>query len=230
MEVRSSSTHAKTLFIDLDLTITRERAIDIIARELGIEDIVTLILDSNAPEYAKSSKIAMMLRGYDIDYLKDIVFRKTEIRDGVERLLKIALDKGYEVHVISLTYTQFTEAVMRKIEILYKIDSSMIRIHGPKLEVGPDNRVTGRIIVDPTQRIKTSFCIECTVCKRFLVRVYGNGRIISIGDARPDACMFLESHYSIGVRSRSTRTIVRVNADLFIEDFNKHLDKISEVL
>lgn len=146
------------------------------------------------------------------------------------KLLNKALERDYIIHIVSLTYRQFTDTIIRKLRDLYSLDVSRLASHGPALIVDSNGVLTGEILFDTVHRVKTSFCIECSVCKRYIVRVYGSGRIVSIGDARPDACMFVDSDYAIAVNSHSTRTIVRVNADFVARDLERDLDKIYKFL
>lgn len=224
-EYRDHSILKGSVFIDLDLTITENRAIDIVGRELGFEEKINHIFSSKKPEYIKSREIASLLKGVSIDLIKSIVYRNIKFKKNVDRFLKGLAERGYEISIVTLTYRQIAEAALEKLYDLYDLEKNLIKqIYAPILVVDPNNIVSGEIIVPPElrNRYKTPFCIECSLCKRFVVRKYGFGRIVSIGDATPDACMFIDSQFSILVKTLSSRRITVLNSSMQISDFERY--------
>lgn len=218
-----------SVFIDLDYTITEERSIEVIGRELGLYREIIEILDSSSPEYIKSSRIASLLRGLHIDRIREIVSQKTSLKRGVDRLIRYMMERGFRIYVVTLTYKQIAETVIEKLSRILET-AVPIRIYAPVLEVDERGLITGRVILEESSiRLKTPFCIECSLCKRYVVRRHGGGPVVSIGDARPDACMFIDSHIAIAVRSPSNRHVVRLNSDIVVSDFSD-LDYIARLL
>jgi len=216
-----SQDYKGSVFLDLDYTLTEERSIVLVGAKLGLDREIIRILESEKPEYIKSVEIARLLKGLRIDLIKKIVYENTVLKKGVDRFISELINEGYSINIVTLTYKQIAEMVLLKISEVLDKDLSSIKIYAPILETDLDNVVTGRLIFDVSnQRLKTPFCIECSLCKRFIVKKFRMGKVVSIGDARPDACMFLESDRSIVIKSPSNRYIVSLNADLVIEDFS----------
>jgi phosphoserine phosphatase len=222
-----------SVFIDLDQTIIEERAIQLVGRVLGSEELILKILLSKEPEYIRSQKIAFLLKGLDLNYVLRLVYETVRFKRGIDEFIRFLIKNNFMINIVTLTYKQIAETIIKKFRDVYGFDiTQFTRIYAPVLEVDGDNKITGRIIV-PTElslRLKIPFCIECSLCKRFIVRKEGFGDIISIGDARPDTCMFIESHYSILITSSTTPKIAFVNSSFIARDFVEALEILKKII
>jgi len=221
------------VFIDLDQTIIEDRAIQLIGRALGSEELILKILMSKEPEYIRSQRIALLLKDLDLNYLLKIVYDTVRFKKGIDEFMNFLIKNNFMINIVTLTYKQIAETVVKKFKDVYGFDISLFTsIYAPILEVDEHNKITGRIIV-PTElntRFKIPFCIECSLCKRFIVRKKGFGEIVSIGDARPDTCMFIESHYSILIPTSSTPRIAFVNSNFVAKDFVEALEILKKII
>ncbi len=222
-----------SVFIDLDQTIIEDRAIQLIGRVLGSEDLIVKTLTSREPEYIRSQKIASLLKGQDINFVLNIVYNTIRFRRGVDEFTDYLIKNNFVINIVTLTYKQIAETVIRRFKNDFGIDlGGYVRIHAPILEVDKGNKITGRIIVpaELSARLKVPFCIKCSLCKRFIVRIEGFGEILSVGDAKPDTCMFIESDHSILILTSSTPKIALFNSSYIAKDFVDALEILRRII
>lgn len=177
-------------FIDLDLTLTEERTITAIEKALGLDRKIEEVLSLQIVEEEKSRKIASILSGVSIEKFRE-ASSKTKVAPCSRELILELSSRSFEIYVVTLSYRQAAEAVLRKI-----IDEKRnVKILSPELEVYY-GRITGKVFGNSKIR-ETPWCIRCPLCKRDAIFSHRKHPSIAIGDSIPDVCMFLEADFSI---------------------------------
>ncbi|MEM4463533.1 MAG: haloacid dehalogenase-like hydrolase [Fervidicoccaceae archaeon] len=175
-----------SVFIDLDMTLTEERSIQVIDRELGLMGRTLEILKLPIPEEEKSRKIASILAGRRMDDVLSAA-RKTRMSPCSKEIIESFIKRGFEVNIVTLSYRQVAEAILSNMGFLNRV-----KIHAPILEVDESNKITGRVLIR-SNIIETPWCIRCPVCKREVSRKMKREPSIGIGDSLPDLCMHFET-------------------------------------
>ncbi|AFH42573.1 phosphoserine phosphatase [Fervidicoccus fontis] len=198
-------------FIDLDLTITSERTAFVISRSFGLEEKTRQILLSREDEYIKSIKISNLLSGIDLRGINKAVLN-TKIFDCTEKLLNLLKEKGFEINIVSLAYKQPIQALFK-----YKLNISNVNIFAPELVVERENsKVIGVKI--SIGKIETPWCLNCPVCKRYIVRRNKDEFTLAIGDSIVDLCMFLEADKSILIDNGNVPCFLKNKATYAVKD------------
>jgi len=210
-------------FIDLDMTLTEERTIAVVDRELGLGGRIEEVLRQNAPEIEKSKMIISLLMGREVEEIERAA-SKTHLSPCSRELIEYLLDRGFEVQIVTLSYKQVAESVLKKITDRWR----EVKIQAPLIEVS-SGKVVG-ISLEESDPMETPWCVHCPLCKR---RVSRNGKrhpSIAIGDSLPDICMFLEADISILIDRGNVPEDLKKYASRRAPDLCGALEILSSVL
>jgi len=210
-------------FIDLDMTLTEERTIAVVDRGLGLGGRIEEVLRLNVPEIEKSKMIISLLMGKDIGEIVRMA-SKTQLSPCSRELIEYLLDRGFEVQIVTLSYKQVAEAVLKKITDRWR----EVKIRAPLIEVS-SGKVVG-VSFEESEPIETPWCVHCPLCKRRVAHSGKRHPSIAIGDSLPDICMFLEADISILIDRGSVPEDLKKYASRRAPDICSALEILSSVL
>ncbi|MGB9725263.1 MAG: HAD-IB family phosphatase [Fervidicoccaceae archaeon] len=210
-------------FIDLDMTLTEERTIVVVERELKLDGKISEILKAPIDEKEKSKRIASILSGFELKYLQEIA-AKTEVSSCGKKLISELSERGFDVYIVTLSYRQIAEPVIRKLTG----KENNVKILAPELEV-VSGKITGNVI-NNYERIETPWCIRCPLCKRRSLLPFKRRPSIAIGDSLPDICMFLETDFSILIDRGSVPENLKRFASVIVFDLCGALEALVSYL
>ncbi len=183
------------LVLDFDKTLTPVRSILFIAEKLGFREEIERIFSLDTSEREKSILIAKRLSGIRESTLRAIA-AKLPLRPWVKHLLEWASSNGFYTAVVTLAYDVVVSSSLRGLPVS--------AIYAPRLKI--NNGIVSGVDTSSFTRIEeTPWCIRCGLCKRLIVKNLMNNlqvsreSVIAIGDGLPDACVFLETGYSIAI-------------------------------
>lgn len=128
---------------DMDSTLIRTEVIDELADRAGVGAEVRAITESamrGEIDFKESfTRRVALLKGLDVEVMRDIA-EKLPITEGVDRLMKVLKRSGYKTAILSGGFTYFGDYLKQKFGFDY--------VYANELEVGPDNKLTGRYVGD----------------------------------------------------------------------------------
>jgi len=210
-------------FIDLDMTLTEERTIAVVDRELGLGGRIEEVLRQNAPEIEKSKMIISLLMGREVEEIVRMA-SKTQLSPCSRELIEYLLDRRFEVQIVTLSYKQVAESVLKKITERWR----EVKIRAPLIEVS-SGKVVG-ISFEESDPMETPWCVHCPLCKRRVSRSGKRHPSIAIGDSLPDICMFLEADISILIDRGNVPEDLKKYASRRAPDLCGALELLSSVL
>lgn len=133
----------RLICFDMDSTLIRTEVIDELADRAGVGEQVRAITESamrGEIDFKESfTRRVALLKGLDVEVMRDIA-EKLPITEGVERLMKVLKRSGYKTAILSGGFKYFGDYLKQKFGFDY--------VYANELEVGPDNKLTGRYAGD----------------------------------------------------------------------------------
>ena len=133
----------RLICFDMDSTLIQTECIDELAERNGVGAEVRAITESamrGEIDFKESfTRRVALLKGLDVSVMQDIA-EHLPMTEGVERLMMVLKRYGYKIALLSGGFTFFGEYLQRKLGIDY--------VYANELEVGEDNRLTGRYVGD----------------------------------------------------------------------------------
>jgi len=210
-------------FIDLDMTLTEERTIAVVDRGLGLSGRIEEVLRLNVPEIEKSKMIISLLMGREVEEIVRMA-SKTQLSPCSRELIEYLLDRRFEVQIVTLSYKQVAESVLKKITDRWR----EVKIRAPLIEVS-SGKVVG-VSFEESDPMETPWCVHCPLCKRRVSRSGKRHPSIAIGDSLPDICMFLEADISILIDRGNVPEDLKKYASRRAPDLCGALELLSSVL
>ncbi|MDE6010380.1 MAG: phosphoserine phosphatase SerB [Muribaculaceae bacterium] len=129
----------RLICFDMDSTLIRTEVIDELADRAGVGTEVRAITESamrGEIDFKESfTRRVALLKGLDVEVMKDIA-EHLPITEGVERLMTVLKRSGYKTAILSGGFKYFGDYLKQKFGFDY--------VYANELEVGPDNKLTGR--------------------------------------------------------------------------------------
>lgn len=185
----------RVLVMDMDSTLINIECIDEIAAFAGLKAEVSAITEramrGEIKEFSDSLRLRVgYLEGLDADVLASVYEQKLALNPGAEALIAAAQQRNIKTLLVSGGFTFFTERLKKRLNL----DAA----HANQLEIGPDNRLTGRVlgkIIDAQGKadLLTQFASENNA---------RSDQIIAVGDGANDLKMMGIAGYSVAYRAK----------------------------
>lgn len=133
----------RLICFDMDSTLIRTEVIDELADKAGVGAEVRAITESamrGEIDFKESfTRRVALLKGLEVSVMQEIA-ENLPITEGVERLMTVLKRSGYKTAILSGGFQYFGDYLKQKFGFDY--------VYANELEVGPDNRLTGRFVGD----------------------------------------------------------------------------------
>lgn len=198
--------------LDMDGTILKLRTIDVLVKNLQIEDRLVEIDTKykHLKEFEKAEKIAEFFKGYKPQKLLNI-FRKVPLSEGIEEIIEFFKQKKFLIAIVTNSYTYLAQDLADRLGIEH--------VFGNELEV-KDGILTGKVTMPLNWADED--CICHSICKITVVKDFAeeNGisksRVLAIGDSVNDYCMLRYAKIAVAYRNKSKK--IRSIPNIIVSD------------
>ena len=183
----------RLVVFDMDGTLLVDRLIFALADRFGFRKKLETIIEGSSPEYAKTKRIASLLRGISLEQFYHVL-GLIPLSVGTEAVVRELKRRGYILAIISDSYTLATEWLKEKLGFDYTIANEL------SLENG---KISGEIKMALGWDKAKEQCLKHSVCKlTALVHLAQKteiplGKCVAIGDNLSDVCMLEEAGLGI---------------------------------
>lgn len=183
----------RLICFDMDSTLIRTEVIDELAERAGVGEQVKAITESamrGEIDFCESFKQRVeLLKGLDVNVMKDIA-ENLPYTEGLPRLMEVLKRSGYKTAILSGGFTFFGNYLKQKFGFDY--------VYANELEIGPDNKLTGRYVGDIVDGRRKKELL------RLLAQVENIdiNQTIAVGDGANDLPMLAEAGLGIAFHAK----------------------------
>lgn len=183
----------RLICFDMDSTLIGTEVIDELADRAGVGAEVRAITESamrGEIDFSESfTRRVALLKGLDVSVMREIA-ENLPVTEGVERMMSVLKRSGYKTAILSGGFTYFGNYLKNRFGFDY--------VYANELEIGPDNKLTGRYIGEIVDGRR----------KRELLKLLAQveniniAQTIAVGDGANDLPMLAEAGLGIAFHAK----------------------------